>query len=270
MFGIEFLPQNPHADTRQLLAMINGARAYLNQKVDYVLIPANPRNKASVNALLGAYAMRKNLQENMQENMIESTIECVPTISGAGLDELHLMSQILTLKYAGFESVALIGGGGDECGIKLIQLAREILGGGVQIISGSAVEIWEKDKEQRLIKKLQSGVDRIITQPIFDTHTARRYIEHFALLQGRCHTRVEVSLGVFGVFHLKSAYRINEAHLGFEIPRGYITALEAGRAMEIFYTLWEEMQALAREYQVSLYLSTPKHNDLRAYGNESC
>lgn len=266
MFGIEFLPQNPHADTRQLLAMINGARTYLNQKVDYVLIPANPRNKASVNALLGAYAMRKNLQENM----IESTIECVPTITGAGLDELHLMSQILTLKYAGFESVALIGDGGDECGIKLIQLAREILGGGVQIISGSAVEIWEKDKEQRLIKKLQSGVDRIITQPIFDTHTARRYIEHFALLQERYHTRAEVSLGVFGVFHLKSAYRINEAHLGFEIPRGYIAELEAGRAMDRFYILWKDIQALAREYQVSLYLSTPKHNDLRAYGNESC
>ena len=68
----------------------------------------------------------------------------------------------------------------------------------------------------------------------------------------------------------ESAYRINKSHLGFEIPHSYLKALEQGKAKETFISLWQDMQGLAREYDISLYLSTPKHNDLRAYGNGLC
>ena len=82
----------------------------------------------------------------------------MPTISGAGQDKLQIQSQILSVKYGGFSSVALIGGDNGELdGVKLIALAREILGGEVSLVSGSGLKIWEKEIEQRLTQKLQAG-----------------------------------------------------------------------------------------------------------------
>ena len=137
-------------------------------------------------------------------------------------------------------------------------------------MSGSGLKIWEKEIEQRLTQKLQAGVDRIITQPIFSMESAKKCVEHFYVLQERLGIQAQLSLGVFGIFSAESAYRINESHLGFEIPRSYLKALEQGKAKETFISLWQDMQGLAREYDISLYLSTPKHNDLRAYGNGLC
>ena len=95
-------------------------------------------------------------------------------------------------------------------------------------------------------------------------------MEHFYVLQERLGIQAQLSLGVFGIFSAESAYRINKSHLGFDIPRSYLRALEQGGVKEGFESLWQDMQGLAREYNVSLYLSTPKHNDLRAYGNGLC
>ncbi len=364
MFGIEFLPQEINEDTERLIAMLEGGRENLGQEVDFVLIPTNPRNKASVSSLLGAYVLRERfstmnvesrlkympqfvptisgagldkmqivsqilgvkygayvLRERFSTMNVESRLkympQFVPTISGAGLDKMQIVSQILGVKYGEFKSVALIGGeSGGLDGASLIALASEILGE-VSLISGSVVEIWEKDAEQKLVKKLQAGVSRIITQPIFEVESARKCVEHFWLLQERCGTNAKdaeqklvkklqagvsriitqpifevesarkcvehfwllqercgtnakLLLGVFGIFSAESAYRINEARLGFKIPHTYLDALEQGKAKEGFESLWQDMQGLAREYDVSLYLSTPKHNDLRAYGNELC
>lgn len=267
MFGIEFLPQEICEDMECLKAMIQGARENLGQEVDFVLIPSNPINKASISSLLGAYMLR----ERFNALGFKSAVEFVPTISGAGLDRLQIQSQILSVKYGGFSSVALIGGDNGELdGVKLIALAREILGGEVSLVSGSGVKIWEKEIEQRLTQKLQAGVDRIITQPIFSIESAKKCVEHFYVLQERLGIQAQLSLGVFGIFSAESAYRINETHLGFEIPRSYLKALEQGGVKETFISLWQDMQGLAREYDISLYLSTPKHNDLRAYGNGLC
>lgn len=268
MFGIEFLPQAISEDMECLKAMIQGARENLGQKVDFVLIPSNPINKASISSLLGAYALRERFSM-IVDSGFSSVVEFVPTISGAGLDRLQIQSQILGVKYGGFSSVALIGGDNGELdGVKLIALAREILGGEVSLVSGSGVKIWEKEIEQRLTQKLQAGVDRIITQPIFSIESAKKCVEHFYVLQERLGIQAQLSLGVFGIFSAESAYRINKSHLGFEIPRSYLKALEQGKAKETFISLWQDMQGLIkeyREYDVSLYLSTPKHNDLRAY-----
>lgn len=271
MFGIEFLPQEINEDTERLIAMLEGGRENLGREVDFVLIPTNPRNKASVSSLLGAYVLRERFSTMNVESRLKYIPQFVPTISGAGLDKMQIVSQILGVKYGEFKSVALIGGeSGGLDGVKLIALAREILGGEVSLISGSAVEIWEKEIKQRLIQKLQAGVDRIITQPIFSIESAKKCVEHFCLLQERCGTNAKLLLGVFGIFSAESAYRINEARLGFKIPHTYLNALEQGKAKERFESLWEQMQGVAKAYGVSLYLSTPKHNDLRAYGNELC
>lgn len=268
MFGIEFLPQAISEDMECLKAMIQGARENLGREVDFVLIPSNPINKASVSSLLGAYMLRERFSM-IVDSGFSSVVEFVPTISGAGQDRLQIQSQILSVKYGGFSSVALIGGDNGELdGVKLIALAREILGGEVSLVSGSGLKIWEKEIEQRLTQKLQAGVDRIITQPIFSMESAKKCVEHFYVLQERLGIQAQLSLGVFGIFSAESAYRINESHLGFEIPRSYLKALEQGKAKETFISLWQDMQGLAREHNVSLYLSTPKHNDLRAYGNE--
>ena len=273
MFGIEFLPQAISEDMECLKAMIQGARENLGQEVDFVLIPTNPVNKASISSLLGAYALRERFSM-IVDSRFGSVVEFVPTISGAGLDRLQVLSQILSVKYGGFSSVALIGGDNGELdGVKLIALAREILGGEVSLVSGSGVKIWEKEIEQRLTQKLQAGVDRIITQPVFSMESAKKCVEHFYVLQERLGIQAKLSLGVFGIFSAESAYRINESGLGFEIPRAYLKALEQGKVKETFISLWQDMQGLIkeyREYDVSLYLSTPKHNDLRAYGNELC
>lgn len=270
MFGIEFLPQEINEDTERLIAMLEGGRENLGQEVDFVLIPTNPRNKASVSSLLGAYVLRERFSTMNVESRLKYMPQFVPTISGAGLDKMQIVSQILGVKYGGFKSVALIGGeSGGLDGASLIALASEILGE-VSLISGSVVEIWEKDAEQKLVKKLQAGVSRIITQPIFEIESARKCVEHFWLLQERCGTNAKLLLGVFGIFSAESAYRINEARLGFKIPHTYLDALEQGKAKERFESLWEQMQEVAKAYNVSLYLSTPKHNDLRAYGNELC
>ncbi|BDB65411.1 hypothetical protein T36_1888 [Helicobacter cinaedi] len=270
MFGIEFLPQAISEDMECLKAMIQGARENLGQEVDFVLIPSNPINKVSISSLLGAYMLRERFSMSVDSGF-GSVVEFVPTISGAGIDRLQIQSQILGVKYGGFSSVALIGGDNGELdGVKLIALAREILGGEVSLVSGIGVKIWEKEIEQRLTQKLQAGVDRIITQPIFSIESAKKCVEHFYVLQERLGIQAQLSLGVFGIFSAESAYRINESHLGFEIPRSYLKALEQGKVKETFISLWQDMQGLAREYNVSLYLSTPKHNDLRAYGNELC
>ncbi|WP_295739120.1 methylenetetrahydrofolate reductase [uncultured Helicobacter sp.] len=268
MFGIEFLPQAISEDMECLKAMIQGARENLGQEVDFVLIPSNPINKASISSLLGAYALRERFSM-IVDSRFGSVVEFVPTISGAGLDRLQIQSQILGVKYGGFSSVALIGGDNGELdGVKLIALAREILGGEVSLVSGSGLKIWEKEIEQRLTQKLQAGVDRIITQPVFSMESAKKCVEHFYVLQERLGIQAKLSLGVFGIFSAESAYRINESGLGFEIPRAYLKALEQGKVKETFISLWQDMQGLIkeyREYDVSLYLSTPKHNDLRAY-----
>lgn len=269
MFGIEFLPQAISEDMECLKAMIQGARENLGQEVDFVLIPSNPVNKASISSLLGAYALRERFSMMSVDSGFSSVVEFVPTISGAGLDRLQIQSQILGVKYGGFSSVALIGGDNGELdGVKLIALAREILGGEVSLVSGSGLKIWEKEIEQRLTQKLQAGVDRIITQPVFSMESAKKCVEHFYVLQERLGIQAKLSLGVFGIFSAESVYRINESHLGFEIPRSYLKALEQGGVKETFISLWQDMQGLIkeyREYDVSLYLSTPKHNDLRAY-----
>ena len=62
MFGIEFLPQEINEDTERLIAMLEGGRENLGQEVDFVLIPTNPRNKASVSSLLGAYVLRERFK----------------------------------------------------------------------------------------------------------------------------------------------------------------------------------------------------------------
>lgn len=275
MFGIEFLPQTISEDMKCLMTMMQGAKKKLGQEVEFVLIPTNPRNQASVSSLLGAYALRERFWS--MDSRLKDMPQFVPTISGAGQDKIQILSQILGVKYGGFESVALIGGeSGELGGANLMVLASEILGKEVSFISGSAVEIWEKDIEQKLVKKLQVGVSRIITQPIFEVESARKCVEHFYLLQEKLKIqkgqKIEsrLSLGVFGIFSVESAYRINEARLGFNIPPSYLKALEQGRAEESFESLWQQMQEIAREYDVSLYLSTPKHNDLRAYGNGLC
>lgn len=272
MFGIEFLPQEMSKDIKQLGAMIQGAREHLGQEVDFVLIPTNPIYQASVSSLLGAYALRERFAG--VDSALKAMPKFVPTISGAGLDRMQIQSQILSVAYGGFSSVALIGGdNGGLSGAKLIALASEILDKEVSLISGSMVEIWEKEIEQRLVEKLQAGVSRIITQPVFSLESAKKCVEHFYLLQERLKIQAKLSLGVFGIFSVESAYRINKSHLGFKIPAAYLKALEQGRAKECFKSLWQDMQGLIkeyREYDVSLYLSTPKHNDLRAYGNGMC
>ena len=125
-----------------------------------------------------------------------SVVEFVPTISGAGQDQLRIQSQILSVKYGGFSSVALIGGDNGELdGVKLIALAREILGGEVSLVSGSGLKIWEKEIEQRLTQKLQAGVDKIITQPIFSIKkSAKKSVEHFYVLQERLGIQAQLTL----------------------------------------------------------------------------
>ena len=133
MFGIEFLPQEICEDMECLKAMIQGARENLGQEVDFVLIPSNPINKASISSLLGAYMLRERFSM-IVDSGFSSVVEFVPTISGAGQDRLQIQSQILSVKYGGFSSVALIGGDNGELdGVKLIALAREILGGEVSL-----------------------------------------------------------------------------------------------------------------------------------------
>lgn len=270
MFGFEFLPQDREEDITTLRAMRNGAQNYLKQKVDFVLIPANVRKNAGVNAILSAYMLSLHFKDML----------FVPTISAAGLDKIQILSQILSLKYANFTCVALIGGDDTNKvrnekidGIELIQMTRDALGSDISIISGTPTDINNPTTRERLVQKLYLGVDRIITQPIFCPNQAKEFIRSFTELKRQSKSSAKLSLGVFGIFSLQSVRAINEAHLGFEVPKSYIEQMqgEAGQedcntSLVAFKYLWENLQKVGQENDVCLYLSTPKHNDLRAYG----
>ncbi|MCX2716188.1 hypothetical protein OQH61_00335 [Helicobacter sp. MIT 21-1697] len=270
MFGFEFLPYQKSKDIEHLKAMIEGARGFLQEEVGFVLIPANVRKNAGVNAILSAYMLREHID-----------VVFVPTISAAGLDKIQIRSQILSLKYANFTCVALIGGDEKDNrsenkkidGIELIEMTREILGSDIHIISGTPTDMSNPLTRKRLAQKMRLGVDRIITQPIFSSHLMREFIRDFEELRSESKSKAKLSLGVFGLFSAQSAEVINAAHLGFEVPKDYVEMLQKcakqgsdDAALAAFKHLWVGLQSIAREHNVSLYLSTPKHNDLRAYG----
>ena len=60
MFGVEFLPQNLASDVALLDSMWKRAKRYLHKTLDFVLVPASPRKKASVEALLGSGRAKEN------------------------------------------------------------------------------------------------------------------------------------------------------------------------------------------------------------------
>lgn len=282
MFGIEFLPEHLQRDSILLETMIEGAKHFLQKRVDFVLIPANPRHKASVDSLLSAYLLRECIS-----NML-----FVPTLSGSGFTrsaagERVLESRLLSIFYAHFTHIAIIGGEGDGIdGITLIQKARALLGQDIYIISGTNA-LKTRQSKQRLVKKLRAGVNHIITQPFFSTQEAETFLREFYTLQKAIGISAKVSLGVFGLFSAQTAMRINAAELGFEVPQTYINAIDCVDSMQNadmiesiesahihkqdtqaqarFKQLWKQMDAIAKDYNASLYLSTPKHNDLRAY-----
>ena len=256
MFGVEFLPQNLASDVALLDSMWKRAKRYLHKTLDFVLVPASPRKKASVEALLGAYMLRQRMPH----------IQFVPTLSGGGCvgeaGKIRLKAELLGVQYAGFDTIALIGGeDGGINGIELISLAREILGEKVRIISGSGT-LTDKASRERLEKKLKAGADKIITQPLFSAQEAQVFLQHFE------------SIAQSGGYEVESVRRINEANLGFKIPQAYIDAMVSGKQNEgdkhigrsAFETLWQEICEVAQKHNASLYLSTPKHNDLRVYG----
>ena len=268
MFGVEFLPQNLASDVALLDSMWKRAKRYLHKTLDFVLVPASPRKKASVEALLGAYMLRQRMPH----------IQFVPTLSGGGCvgeaGKIRLKAELLGVQYAGFDTIALIGGeDGGINGIELISLAREILGEKVRIISGSGT-LTDKASRERLEKKLKAGADKIITQPLFSAQEAQVFLQHFESIAQSGGYEVEAFIGVFGIFHLESVRRINEANLGFKIPQAYIDAMVSGKQNEgdkhigrsASETLWQEICEVAQKHNASLYLSTPKHNDLRVYG----
>lgn len=270
MFGFEFVPMDLQHDKENLSVMIESARVHLGVQVDYILIPSNPRGKVRVDSLLGAYALRSCAE-------FES-VEFVPTIravGGIGLDDGgsglgHIKSQILAVGYAGFSSVALIGGDslGSKSenfgGVELIALAREMLGERVCLISGSEIVI-DGSNLARLEAKIKAGVDRIITQPVFNRAEAEEFLKEIEKLKEKCQSKVEVSLGILGIFDSQSARRVNEADLGFKIPECYIETIEAGMGEECFRDLWTDVKEIANIYNTSLYLCTAKANDLRVF-----
>ena len=269
MFGIEFLPQDSKSDVAVLQAMCEGAKTYLQQQVNFVLLPSNPRKRASVNALLSASILSTSFKP----------MRFVPTLSGSGYvgeaGKRQILSQLLGVKYANLEALALIGGEGEGLsGVEMLSLAREVLGEDIYLISGSGA-LKDMQSKERLKQKLQAGVDRIITQPFFDVQEAQSFLEDFMTIRQKGGYKVEVSLGVFGVFSLESVRRINEANLGFYVPQSYIDCMQEGdselfgaqnAALKAYERLWQDMRSLAKDFNISLYLSTPKHNDLRAYG----
>ncbi|TLD97336.1 hypothetical protein LS71_000850 [Helicobacter jaachi] len=280
MFGFEFLPHSLEADTACIKQMIARAALHLGVKTDFILIPANPRNQPSVDSILASYALRQ----------IESSVEFVPTISGAlsssaansggvkshsptysnqaskgMVNKAQILSQMLAVKYAGFSSLALIGGDGGD-GVQMLQLAREVLGDRICLISGTPAH---KSAIPRLKAKLTAGANVLITQPIFCIDEARLFAREFEPL-GRQY-QAKLYFNVFGVFSVHTALSINSAHLGFKIPKAYVDSMcescnggFEGRAS--FERLWADMRTLAFECGAHLYLSTPKHNDLRAFG----
>lgn len=266
MFGFEFVPMDLRHDRESLRIMIENARVHLGMQVDYVLIPSNPRGKVRVDSLLGAYALSSCIEFD--------DVEFVPTIKAVGGDREggldQIRSQILAVGYAGFDSVALIGGDGSDGqlggfgGVELIALAREMLGGSVCLISGSEI-VLDDLSIARLESKIKAGVDRIITQPVFGRAEAEEFLKKFEKLKGKYQSKVEVSLGVLGIFDSRSAIRINEADLGFKIPKHYIETIEAGMSDECFGGLWGEIKEVANAHHASLYLCTAKVNDLRAF-----
>lgn len=266
-FGFEFLCTNSDNDVAILRQMIMGARAHLGQNTSFVLLPANPRNKPSVNAILSAHILLESMQNSKDKHF--KNIALVPTISANGLSELELKSQILSLKYANFSKVALIGGdSGTISGIALIKMVRDMLGEDIYIISGTANNVKSQKMRDKLCQKLESGANHIITQPLFDMNAASAMIATFNELKALVkRPNATLSLGVFGIFDTQSALAINSARLGFKIPKRYIDSMQLLGAQRAFKQLWQDMQALAASSHASLYLSTPKHNDLRAYGD---
>lgn len=262
MFGIEFLPQEMESDKLKLQAMIEGSKAYLCKTVDFVIIPVNPRKCVSADTLLVASILRKDL----------SNINFVPTLSGSGYvgdaGKRRFHAQLLAIKYANFDTVAIIGGEDEgQDSIEMILMAREVVGDKLCIISGSG-HIDSMKNRYKLEQKIKAGADRIITQPIFNTQDARIFLEEFEKLRGVGGRNTEAFIGVFGIFNKESALRINQANLGFNITQDYISLLSGDKIkiQNAYKQLWTDMQAIASEFQASLYLSTPKHNDLRAYG----
>lgn len=263
MFGIEFLPRSLHEDKITIQLMREGALAYLKKQVDFILIPTNPRQVPSVDSLLASYALKQAIDD----------ISFIPTLSGAhyvgqsGVEQFY--AQLLALRYANFKHIAIIGGERHHkesmTSKAMIHAIRQELGEEIYIISGSG-SLEDNIGKAKLQEKLQAGVNAIITQPLFEAKTARAFLKTFRDITHTGGYEVQVFLGVFGIFHIKSALSINEANLGFKIPQSYIESMGSNQAKQSYERLWQDMQQVAKEYQASLYLSTPKHNDLRAYG----
>ena len=344
MIGIEFLPRDVECDVAELGSFMSAieaglgvgapveaeavrANARLQTGGRYVIIPSNPRNRASVSSLIAAQILRERLE---RAGGVLAQCEVVPTISGAGLcgeqGLARLTSELLGVKYAGFGSVAIIGGesgasvrgvevvrGGDKGvrgvevahgainGIEGIALARQILGGGVKIISGSSVEVGQEAALKRLEAKLAAGADHIITQPLFSQQRARAFMSEFERVRAACGSAARASLNIFGIFEENVARKINRARLGFRVEEAYMKAafgslgrgvlesgeldsealesslLESGfsesgqdfesfaksRAVGAFVALREGLMQVAFECGASVLLSSAKHNDRR-------
>ena len=110
---------------------------------------------------------------------------------------------------------------------------------------------------------------KIITQPIFSMKMAKKCVEHFYVLQERLQIKHNFHLACLESLVRRVRIALINLILAFNSTLVF-KSIRTRQSKRTFISLWQDMQGLAREYDISLYLSTPKHNDLRAYGNGLC
>lgn len=181
----------------------------------------------------------------------ELQIDVIPSIAGSGRRRERVESLLMGLLYMGISKVALIGGDlpseTNLNGIQMIKIAKEILGAGSTLISGSRAILDEREKE-KLKAKLENGADIIISQPIFELRVAQQFLDDFdKISQGN---KAKAMINFFPIYEVPFCEKLMQNNLGFEIPTSYIKSVEDD-PIRANVRLYEDFISIAKDIHIS-------------------
>jgi homocysteine S-methyltransferase len=127
----------------------------------------------------------------------------------------------------------------------LIQLIKEYLNKGVDkaghtidqptnFAVGCALNLAPKDieREMKLLrKKVKNGADFTLTQPIFDTHAARHFIESYENTYGE--PMLPVLAGIKPLYNSRNAEFLHHEVPGINIPKAYRKRMRDAKEMQL-------------------------------------
>ncbi len=243
--------------------ILKGARYLAELGVDAINVADSPMGRARMGALAAAVMI---FQATGKETILHLTCR--------DQNMMGLQSSLLGGNALGIRNILAVTGDPpsgdypnvtavyDVDAIGLLQIIKSLnsgrgitgakIGYPTDILAGAAINLTSDDDSteiERLIKKIDSGAQYFMTQPIFDVDTLKRFQDKTASME------LTLVMGVLPLHSLRHALFLNNEVPGIDIPDSIIARIEkAGKkAHEAGIEIATEISEAGREHVAGLY-----------------